>query len=95
MKGKTSFEERVGRSFRRNPFLSIWGQGALVLLAGLLLLLGELGGRSEAVLWLGAALGVGFLFWIALLVKWSQTKFLRRAGQRRRRANETESTDQG
>jgi hypothetical protein len=95
MKGKPSFAERVGHSSRRNLFLSAWGKGALVVLAAMLLLLGQLGGRSEAVLWLGAALGVGFLVWTALLMKWSQTKFLRRAGQRRRRASEAASTDQG
>ena len=90
MTGKRSFAERVGRSFRSK----MWGKGALVVLAALLLLLAEFGGQSEAVLWLGAALGIGFLVWIALVLKWSQTKFLRRAGWRRRRADEAASTDQ-
>jgi threonine/homoserine/homoserine lactone efflux protein len=95
MKGKLSFPERVGRSFRGDPFFSMWGIGALLILMTLLLLLGQFGGQSAVVFWLGAALGVAFLVWVSLVLKWSRTKFLRRSEQRRRRANQKASADQG
>ena len=93
MKGKPSFAERVGRSYRRDPFLSMWGSGALLLLVALLLLLAQFAGRSDLVLWFGAALGVAYLVWIALVLKWSRTRFLHRVGQRRRRADESALAD--
>lgn len=95
MKGKMSFPERVGRSFRRDPFLSIWGMGALGVFLGLLLLLTKFGGQSAVILWLAAPLGVAFLVWISLVLRWSRIKFLRREGQRRGRANEKTSADHG
>jgi len=95
MKGKLSFPERVGRSFRSDPFFSIWGIGALLLLMILLLLLAQFGGQSAVVFWLSAAFGVAFSVWILLILKWSRTKSLRRSQQRRRRANEKASADHG
>ena len=85
MKGKQSFPERVGRAYRRDPFFSMWGRGALIVFAAALSLLVYVGGRSNAVLWLGLVLTITFLVWIGLVVRWSRTKFLRRVGQRRRR----------
>ena len=95
MKGKLSFAERVGRSYRRDPFFSMWGRGALLVFMALLLLLAQLGGRSEFVLWLGLVLTLAFLVWIGLVLKWSRMNFLRRLGQRRRRTSERDAADHG
>ena len=93
VKGTPSFGERVGRSSRLNPFLTMWTHGPLAALMVLFLVLFEVRGRNGLVLWLGGSFTVAFLVWMGLVMKWSRTKFLRRAGQRRRRANQRASAN--
>ena len=93
MEGKITLSERVGRSIRGNPFMSLWGEGSLLVLMLLAALLVAVGGRGEIVLWVGLGLFVAYFIWLALLTKWSRLKFLRRVGQRRRRAGKGRSTD--
>ena len=92
MKGKVTFAERVGRSVRGNPFVNMRLDGALLLVMVLLCLLVAVGGRSAFVFWGGLALFLAFFVWLGLVAKWGRLKFLRRAGQRRRRAENRRST---
>src|SRR6185369_12278174 len=79
MKGKLSFAERVGRSYRRDPFFSMWGRGALALLMALCVLLVNVVSASVG-LWSSLILTAAFLVWLLLVFRWSRLSFLRRAG---------------
>lgn len=85
MPDRPTFAERVGRSYRRDPFFSMWGRGALLVLMAALLVAACVGGRGELAVWLGLALVFAFLVWMGLVFRWSRAKALRRAAWRRRR----------
>ena len=86
MIGKQTFSERLGRGFRRDPFLYLPMQLAPLVLMGLAYLIFTAGLGEPLTLILAALLLFAFLTWIALVLRWSQQQYLARKGAQRRRA---------
>lgn len=93
MIGEQSFTERVGRSFRANPFTNLWVEGPLFISAGIFWLLLHSGGPNWLVLGLGALTLLLGMAWVFLVCWWSRTRYLRRKGDQRRREARRASID--
>lgn len=83
VKAGLTFRERVGRSFARDPYLSMWWRGPVLFFIAIVAVSCLAGGSLPTVLALGSALVVAILIWFTLVLSWSRPDFLKRAAKRR------------